>query len=388
MLKIGDMTIEGINDDITVSVGVPTLGEPQLERQGNLTLLRNMLIGKDFHWQRTVEALLPGEVEVNGKGECGVLNRLPVETYLECVVGSEMNPGAPVEFLKAHAVISRSWVLGKILKTHDSSEEGKVDLPDRIIRWEDTCDHDGFDVCSDDHCQRYQGLQPIPGPVLDALQATAGEVLTGADGRLIDARFSKCCGGRTELFSSCWQPHEEESLVSFPDPWCDMEGLPDGDKSKVLSAILKEYDLENGGGYRWTAKADGSGIRRNLLVKFGRDIGEINGIEVLRRGASGRATLLRVEGSAGRIDIGKELMIRRLLAPTHLYSSWFDIIPDEGEEKSWILHGRGWGHGVGLCQIGAARMALEGHSYTDILRFYYPGAEITRGAGITREAAT
>ncbi|MDE6717142.1 MAG: SpoIID/LytB domain-containing protein [Muribaculaceae bacterium] len=359
-----------------ITVGIPTDGMPFLERNGGLTLLSNMLIGKDFHWQKSIEVLLPGEVEVVSDPEFKVINRVPLETYLQCVVGSEMNPEAPEEFLKAHAVISRSWALGKMMKVHDKNDSGKVFLPSRIMTWEDTCDHQGFDVCSDDHCQRYQGVQPIPEKVLDALRVTEGEVLISPSGKLVDARFSKCCGGRTEVFSTCWQEHEEECLDSFPDPWCNLEAKDTAEKERVLKSILKDYDLLNEGGYSWKVYVSAEEIRKNLNEKFGRDIGEIKKIGIHARGASGRVKELMLTGTAGSLAIGKELMIRRLLAPTHLYSSWFDI--EQTSRNLWQLSGRGWGHGVGLCQIGAANMALHGRSYRDILSFYYPGARTAR----------
>lgn len=376
-----------------ITIGIPTSGDPVLKRKGDFTLLRNMLIGKDFHWQQSIEALLPGKVEVRESGDFRVLNRLSIEKYLECVVGSEMNPHAPAEFLKAHAVISRSWALGKIVAKHEYSDEGKLATPDCIINWEDTCDHEGFDVCSDDHCQRYQGLQPIPAPVLDALHATEGEVLIAPSGKLVDARFSKCCGGRTEIFSTCWQPHEEECLESFEDPWCNLEKLDSVEKDRVLHSILKDYDLENGGGFRWEVTITADDIKHNLAEKFKRDIGDIIDIKIISRGSSGRADRLLLKGTSATLEIGKELMIRRLLAPTHLFSSWFDIEKIssaetnlhslEGESfnssptsSAWRLQGHGWGHGVGLCQIGAANMALHGFNYKDILSFYYPGASI------------
>lgn len=404
----------------TISVGIPTAGAPRIRKEKDYTVLENMLIGKDFHWQQSIVARLPGEVEVrrtdseagcSEEEEFGVINRLSLETYLRCVVGSEMNPNAPEEFMKAHAVISRSWALGKVFGVHSHSEKGKINTPDTIISWEDTCDHHGFDVCSDDHCQRYQGLQPIPEKVLRALEATEGEVLIAPDGRLVDARFSKCCGGRTEVFASCWQSREEACLESFDDHWCNLDSLPPEDREAVLKSILKDYDLANGGGFRWETTVSADEIRRNLRSKFGRDIGEIQSIEVLERGSSGRVITLRLTGypdstapESGKtpthLVIGKELMIRRLLAPTHLYSSWFDIeeltqdasaTSNETSEpkaramktnhpREWLLKGHGWGHGVGLCQVGAARMALAGHSYREILQFYYPGARIEKQA--------
>ncbi len=360
---------------MTISVGISTFGDPVLEKKGEYTLLKNMLIGKDFHWQKSIEALLPGEVKVLPAGDFRVINRLPIERYLQCVVGSEMNPEAPTEFLKAHAVISRSWALGKISHLHDDSEKGKINSKTEIINWEDTCDHIGFDVCSDDHCQRYQGIQPIPDSVKEALKTTEGEILLNPSGKLVDARFSKCCGGRTEIFSTCWQPHEEECLESFDDPWCKLNNLAEHQRMTILKSILKDYDLANKGGYEWSVEITAEEIEHNLLNKFNRNIGQIKDIHILERGKSGRVWKLQLIGTNGEISIGKELMIRRLLAPSHLYSSWFDI--QKIASNRWLLHGHGWGHGVGLCQIGAARMALEGFNYKDILAFYYPGSKTT-----------
>lgn len=362
-------------DDV-ISVGIPVAGQPRLEQAGEYVRLKNMLIGKNFHWQRSIEVLLPGEVSLSGCPDFPVINRLPVETYLECVVGSEMNPAAPAEFLKAHAIISRSWALGKIRGLHPAGENGKCNSPLLILNWEDTADHHGFDVCSDDHCQRYQGVQPIPEAISRSIRETAGLALYAPDGSLVDARFSKCCGGTTELFSSCWQPRELPCLESFEDPWCDLSSLPADHRKRILDTILKDYDLLNDGGFSWQTYITTAEIKENLRAKFGHDIGEIRNISVTARGASGRATRLRLEGSEGSIVIGKELMIRRLLAPTHLYSSWIDIVPRKPHPDTYLIRGRGWGHGVGLCQIGAARMALEGRDHREILAFYYPGSVI------------
>lgn len=364
--------------DRDIRIGIPTEGRPVLERRGENTLLRNMLIGKDFHWQKSIEALLPGKIELHDNQEYPVINVVPLEIYLECVVGSEMNPEAPSEFLKAHAVISRSWALGKIINIHNHSEDGKIFSENRIISWEDTCDHIGFDVCSDDHCQRYQGLQPIPTATAEAIRETAREVLLTGNVKILDARFSKCCGGRTELFSSCWQNSEEECLESIEDPWCDLSSLHPNTRDRLLRSILKEYDVENGGGYRWKTTVTAEEVRMNLKQKFGRDIGIIQDMRITEIGISGRATQLRLSGSENELTIGKELMIRRLLAPTHLYSSRIHLRKNLSATtiSEWIIDGKGWGHGVGLCQIGAARMALEGFGYKEILRFYYPGSEI------------
>ena len=342
-----------------------------------------MLIGDGFHWRQSLEAQLPGEVRVlskTGEADGGtdpgitLVNRLPLETYLECVVGSEMNPAAPMEFLKAHAVISRSWVWGKISGTHRQGREGAVEEDSRLVGWDDTAAHHGFHVCSDDHCQRYQGLQPIAPAALEAIRQTAGEVLLSPSGKVVDARFSKCCGGHTEVFESCWQSTHEECLEGFEDPWCDLSGMPAAEKSRLLESVLKDYDLATDNyGYRWRTSISKSDVRRNLREKFGRDVGRIQSLEVLHRGPSGRADRLLIRGSAGSLELGKELWIRRLLSDSHLYSSAFTV---SDSDQEFILDGRGWGHGVGLCQIGAANMACHGFSYRDILSFYYPSSSV------------
>lgn len=368
--------------DYTIKVGIKTDGRPILRQGNGHTVLANMLIGDGFHWERSVEAVLPGAIELYHGEEGGdadsrvtLINSLPLETYLEAVVGSEMNPGAPIEFLKAHAVISRSWALGKILNCHHRGGCEPQTASDTVIGWDDTAGHSGFHVCSDDHCQRYQGVQPISPRALEAIRSTAGEVLRDPDGRLVDARFSKCCGGHTELFSTCWQDEDQACLESFDDPWCDLTTLPQADREAVLSVILKDYDLHSthGYGFRWQEEVAKTLVEENLRERFGRSVGKVVGIEPLRRGPSERISLLRVTGTDGHLDIGKELWIRRLLSTSHLYSSAFEV-EDRGD--TLMLTGRGWGHGVGLCQIGAANMAVNGHDYRAILSFYYPASSI------------
>lgn len=364
-----------------IKVGIKTKGTPLLSRDGGYTLLENMLIGDGFHWQKVIKAALPGEVSLIeeiaiGKENISLINSLPLETYLECVVGSEMNPSAPIEFLKAHAVISRSWAYGKIMDIHPCGHEGKENTENRIIGWDDTASHEGFHVCSDDHCQRYQGIQPISRESLSAIRETRGEVLTSSEGSLIDARFSKCCGGNTELFKTCWQNIDASCLKSFEDPWCDLSQLEPTSRSILLSSVLKDYDLATEGyGHRWKVEVSKSEISKNIKEKFGRDIGKIKNLEPLHRGPSGRIDLIKIIGSKGDLKLGKELWIRRLLSPSHLYSSAFEI-KDMG--SSFQLSGKGWGHGVGLCQIGAANMAFNGYSYKDILSFYYPESKIEK----------
>lgn len=373
---------------LEISIGIKTHGKPVIKQGDKFIIVENMLIGDGFHWQKTVRAKLPGKIKEweetskrnikRGEIEDHVtlINTLPLESYLECVVGSEMNPLAPVEFLKAHAVISRSWAVGKILGIHPRGGNIEKECEGVLMGWDDTGIHMDYHVCSDDHCQRYQGLQPISSIALKAIRETHDEVLMTNEGNILDARFSKCCGGRTELFETCWQSQKISGLESIVDPWCDLSGLSATSRRALLSTILKDYDLTTKGyGYSWEVEVPKEAIRRRLSDCFGKDVGEVMKIEALHRGPSGRIDILKVEGSEGCIRIGKELWIRRLLSESHLYSSAFDI-QDKGNKVA--LTGKGWGHGVGLCQIGAAYMASQGYKYKDILSFYYPGTRVEK----------
>ena len=238
----------------------------------------------------------------------------------------------------------------------------------RIVKWFDHEDHKRFDVCADDHCQRYQGLTMAVGEnVRKAIDSTWGEVLT-FDGKLCDTRFSKCCGGVTEQFSTCWEDVDYPYLTRVEDPWCNTSD------EEVLSQVLNDYDLETKDFYRWTAEYDRKELAALISERAGRDIGQLLSLEPLERGVSGRIKLLRIRGSKCTLDIGNELIIRRYLSTSHLKSSAFDV---EMTPDRVILHGSGWGHGVGLCQIGAANMARHGHGYAEILQHYYPGSILT-----------
>lgn len=372
-----------MSDSKFIKVGIKTKGDPCIKQYGDYSLISNMLIGDGFHWETVIEAKLPGKIipcadfeegNSNNNSNVTLINILPIEKYLECVVGSEMNPTAPLEFLKAHAVISRSWVMGKVLDIHPKGNKGRSDDQHSLIGWEDTGSHQKFNVCSDDHCQRYQGIQAISPKAKRAIEETAGEILVDSDGNILDARFSKCCGGVTEIFSTCWQDSEMKGLASIRDPFCNLSDLSASSRRVLLSSILKSYDLATENyGFEWGVKVTKEEIKTRLEERFGRNVGKVERIEPLLRGPSGRIKLLRIHGSDSCLDIGKELWIRRLLSPTHLYSSAFDI-EDQGDILR--LSGHGWGHGVGLCQIGAARMAHEGYNYREILSFYYQGSGI------------
>lgn len=368
-----------MNSEPLIRVGLLTDGKPVTSHAGHgLTRISNLLIGKSFHWQQRKEILVEGEIMEEDTGEPGItlVNTLPLERYVESVIGSEMNPAAPEEFLKAHAVISRGWAFGKTRHGKGSAgDTGKTDTMQEMVIWQDTGDHTCIDVCSDDHCQRYQGRDLTPHPsTANAVRATRGLVLSDNDGNIADTRFSKCCGGMTELFSTCWGQHDPSYLISREDPWCDLSGM-DLDRRRVfLESVFKDYDADTDF-FRWETVTDAGSIRTRLKTRFGRDIGGILDMRAIRRGPSGRISLLELTGTTGTLRIGKELAVRRLLSDTHLFSSAFTI---RREGKSFRLSGKGWGHGVGLCQAGAAHMALAGHTFDEILAFYYPGTILTK----------
>ncbi len=380
-----------------VRVGVVTAGHPRISLQGNYDIRRegatavytpldtdsrilaaDVEIGIDFHWQQRMQMSLPGEVRLttHDDGTADLLNILDVETYLTGVISSEMSADAPAEFLKAHAIISRSWLMGKLLRLHHHSPEGKVHTPTEIISWMDTGDHHGFDVCADDHCQRYQGLASVNDTVHRAVADTRGIVLADSAGEIIDARFSKCCGGRTERFSTCWQDTDYDYLTAVDDPYCDPHRLSPDRLAGILATVLVGYDRSTTDFHDWHAIVTAADIERRMSKRYGISTGRIRSISADSRGASGRIRRLRIEAEHGTFHVGKELEIRRLLSDTCLYSSWFDIRP--AGDGVFLLDGHGWGHGVGLCQIGAAVMACEGHGCHDILSHYYPNTSLKK----------
>lgn len=359
--------------DTTVKVGILTDGLPRM--QGNE--VTNALMGSGFHWRSRYALRLPEEAVVTDASGPLVVE-MPLESYLRSVVGSEMNPLSPPEFLRAHAIVSRSWVAGKISGIHREDSLGKKDTPCEIRIWADTAAHTAFHVCSDDHCQRYQGEQPLSDAARQALESTRGLVLTDGDGRIADARFSKCCGGRTELFSTCWQDCDYGYLPSADDEWCSPHILTAEELTQLRRCVLKDYDLASTPRYyRWEEEVTADDISQRLQSRFGRDIGHILSLEATGRGPSGRIHRLLLTGTKGSLYIGKELAIRRLLSDTHLLSSAFEIEPMATPSGMvFRLHGRGWGHGVGMCQTGAAAMALRGYTAEQILNHYFPGTRI------------
>ena len=376
-----------------------------LENEASFAV-HDVTIGINFHWERQETQRFIGVLKlVVDEGKITAINILPAEDYLISVISSEMNATSSLEFLKAHAVISRSWLLAQIEKRKALSKKDNgffsfVKTETEYIRWYDREDHTIFDVCADDHCQRYQGITKASSRrVEEAVKATRGQALMYKNA-ICDARFSKCCGGVTEEFSTCWEdkhyPYlsavrdtEEEQSVpdltreeeaekwirSTPESFCYTH-----DKA-IIRQILNNYDYETTDFYRWKIRYTQAEIAELIRAKTKSDYGKILDLIPIERGKSGRISKLKIVGSEKTLIIGKELEIRRTLSPTHLFSSAFVV--DKGEivdgAPTWFqLTGAGWGHGVGLCQIGAAVMGEQGFSYNDILLHYYKNAEIRK----------
>jgi SpoIID/LytB domain protein len=363
--------------------------------------LQHVVIGVQFHWEREETQRFKGALKIyveDGKLLTAV-NILSVEEYLLSVISSEMSATSSLELLKAHAVISRSWLLAQIEKGRQLKEAGYQTLirnEEGYIRWYDREDHSRFDVCADDHCQRYQGITKVSAPqVYEALKATSGQVLL-YDNKICDARFYKCCGGMTETFENVWEPvvhpyltqvvdndappagyatdltNEEQArawILGSPPAFCNTHDR------EALAQVLNDYDQETQDFYRWQITLTQAEIQSLLRRKLGIDVGDVLDLIPVERGVSGRLIRLKIVGNRGSITIGKELEIRKALSESHLYSSAF-IVEKAGE--NFVLKGAGWGHGVGLCQIGAAIMGAKGYPYQDILTHYFPPAEIKK----------
>lgn len=351
-------------------------------------------IGDGFHWQRDETFRYGGKMmSYNGR----LVNRIGLEEYLKSVISSEMSATSSMELLKAHAVISRSWVLAQMRASRARACAG-VPIKEAegadLLQWFDRDDHEGFDVCSDDHCQRYQGLtRQTSAAVAEAVEATRGLVLLTPEGEIADARFSKCCGGAFELFENCWEPRhhayleagpdapegtvlpdltQEENarkwILSAPPAYCNCED------SEVLAQVLNDFDRETTPDfYRWEVRYNVDELSNLIYRRSGIDFGRIEALEPIRRGPSGRIYQLRIKGSKREMIVGKELIIRRWLSESHLRSSAF-VVDLQGD--SFLIHGAGWGHGVGLCQIGAAMMAARGLDFKTILNHYFPNTTI------------
>lgn len=368
--------------------------------------LKGVTIGVNFHWERKEDQRFSGALHlIVENGKLTAVNVLPVEDYLLSVISSEMSATASLELLKAHAVISRSWLLAQIDKNkriteeHEDYKACEEGGEDEMIKWYDREDHVNFDVCADDHCQRYQGItRQSTERVRDAIKATWGEVLTYG-GELCDARFSKCCGGVYEEFENCWEPkhydylearRDGEDEMNFPDltkeaaaeEWIltSPKAFCNTTDKQILSQVLNNYDQETTDFYRWTVEYTQEELAALILKRSGVDYGQILDLQPVARGTSGRLYKLKIVGTKKTLTIGKELEIRRTLSPSHLYSSAFIVERHDvtdGVPGKFVLRGAGWGHGVGLCQIGAAMMGEKGHNYKEILLHYFINANIT-----------
>ena len=351
----------------------------QSAQQPSFTL-SDVTIGVGFHWERHEAQTFRGTLRLLIESDrVQAINELPVEQYLESVISSEMSATSSTELLKAHAVISRSWLLAQMKKREQTAVAKNsaaqnaffsfVKKDDELLRWYDREEHTLFDVCADDHCQRYQGItRATSAAVREAVKATRGQVLQ-YDGELCDARFSKCCGGRTEEFQYCWEDAPKPYLVSVNDPFCNTNDR------RVLQEVLNDYDQETPDFYSWSVVYKRDELSELVSRRLKMDFGEIEDLIPLDRGKSGRIWRLKIVGTKRTFTIGKELEIRRALSESHLYSSNFDVVK---HGDSFVLYGHGWGHGVGLCQIGAAVMGSRGYKYDEILLYYYRGAQIQK----------
>jgi SpoIID/LytB domain protein len=369
--------------------------------------LFDVTIGVNFHWERKETQTFLGSLKLVVEADkiCAI-NELPVERYLESVISSEMSATSSLELLKAHAVISRSWLLAQMKKRMELDEGGNnffsfIKKDDELIRWYDREDHTIFDVCADDHCQRYQGVtKETSKHVAEAIRQTKGQILS-CDGEICDARFSKCCGGETEEFQYCWENIKKPYLLAVRDSssqnvaedltveanaekWIrsNPESFCNTTDKKILSQVLQDYDLETADFYRWKVSYTQDEITALVEDKMKLGLGKILDLVPMERGKSGRISKLKIVGENRTFTIGKELEIRRALSESHLYSSAFVVDKydqdEDGIPQRFELIGAGWGHGVGLCQIGAAVMGEKGYEYNDILLHYYKGAQIEK----------
>ncbi|MRT94053.1 SpoIID/LytB domain-containing protein [Ancylomarina sp. 16SWW S1-10-2] len=364
--------------------------------------LFDVTIGINFHWERKENQSFKGSIHfICEDDKLTAINVLKLEDYLVSVISSEMKATSSLELLKAHAIISRSWLLAQVLKSeniHSSTQtyQSVTENSNERIKWYDREDHQNFDVCADDHCQRYQGItKQSSHAVIKAIETTRGIVLT-SDGNICDARFSKCCGGISETFENVWEPKAHKYLqairdgkktdlkldlknestakswiLSSPDVFCNTI-----DKT-ILSQILNDYDMETPDFFRWKVRYTQDDLSELINRKTEKDFGKIIDLIPIERGLSGRIIKLKIVGEKMNFIIGKELEIRKVLSESHLYSSNF-ILEKEHLTGDFILKGAGWGHGVGLCQIGAAVMGANGYSHKDILLHYFTGAELEK----------
>jgi stage II sporulation protein D len=411
MILSGNQTIQ-LQDEQIILNGEPLtaeniLFEPVQEQIASFKLY-NVTIGVQFHWERKEDQLFKGALQIIKDGnKFHAINILPLEDYLVSVISSEMSATSSLELLKAHAIISRSWLIAQVVKEKELGQSGLkyqtiFETEEEYIRWYDREDHTLFDVCADDHCQRYQGITRQTSELVEkAVNETAGLVLMD-HGNVCDARFSKSCGGVTETFEKVWEPVVHPCLQTIYDVADGGNGLnfrlteeAEAEKwirtspaafcnttdHKVLSQVLNDYDQETVDFYRWKVNYSQAEISGLIFRKTGIDFGDIIDLVPIERGHSGRIIKLEIVGTKKRRIVGKELEIRKILSPSHLYSSAFVV--DKFEMMGlipgkFVLTGAGWGHGVGLCQIGAAMMGENGYTHEAILKHYFMGANLEK----------
>ena len=369
-------------------------------------LLRDVIIGNKFHWERKEKQRFIYSLLLKRAGdEIIAINHIPLERYLSSVISSEMSAKSSIELLKAQAVIARSWVLAQISRSKDLKEKREVhetslEFKDELIKWYDREEHEFFDVCADDHCQRFQGVTKIISEAsFTAVEQTRGIVLLSSS-NVCDARYSKCCGGITESFENVWESVRNPYLISVVDYKFEPENYPldfsdeensekwikgnppafcNTNDSKILSHILVDYDRETKDFFRWKVEYSQEELSSIIKEKSGVDFGNIIDLIPVERGYSARLVKLKIVGTKKTLTVGKELEIRRILSKSHLYSSAF-IVQKSGENipDKFILYGAGWGHGVGMCQIGAAVMAEKGYNFDEVLLHYFKNTELKK----------
>lgn len=414
-LPSGDYTVSLEDSSVVLSTGTTRTRAPELvfaplEPLQSRVTVNGVTIGVDFHWQRKESQVFQGGFKVIRSGsDLTLINALPLEDYLVSVISSEMSAGCPRELLRAHAIVSRSWLMAQLAGDREKApalngeQAGQNETPSEIIRWYDREGHSEFDVCADDHCQRYQGIgKAFARASFDAVQDTGGRILVyhySDRSEICDARYSKCCGGMTEVYSTAWEEKDVPYLRSLYDGSDELIGYPlplssncnagrfitsrppaycNTESAELLSMILPAFDQETRNFFRWEVAYPAHELTEIVSSRLGLDIGRIRALAPLERGPSGRILRLEIKGENRSIVIGKELEIRRALSRSHLYSSAFVVrvmhSQIDGQAEEFRLIGAGWGHGVGLCQIGAAVMAERGHTNEEILQHYFRGA--------------
>jgi len=393
------------NDDVVAS-GTEIVFAPINADKASF-MLKNVTIGIDFHWEQKENQQFPANLKlIVDKDKIHAINEVPLERYLTSVISSEMKATASLNLLKAHAVISRSWLIAQIVKQQQMAQSAHqysfTTTEHEWIKWYDREDHTLFDVCADDHCQRYQGIQKSDKPnVAQAIAETYGTVIKYGD-EICDARYSKSCGGVAEAYESVWEPKKHPYLTKIidnPKPptgfdleltnelaaqkWIEAspESFCNTTDEKVLTQVLNDYDVESKDFYRWRVEYTQDEISNLILKKSGIDFGKIIALIPIERGESGRLIKLKIEGTKRTKIIGKELEIRKILSKSHLYSSAFVVETEVGADglaQKFILKGAGWGHGVGLCQIGAAVMGEKGYDFKEILLHYFKDVQIVK----------